>query len=69
MNKVIKISSSQGGSFTKTNNLVDFEFGDGVYDLSKSYVSLMCSVSETPTNPERGGLNLPKYCNCKKYES
>ena len=45
LNKVVKISSNQGGRFTASNNLVDFDIpSDGVYDLSKSYVNLMCSV-------------------------
>lgn len=59
MDKIIKINSNQGGSFSANNNLVDFDIpADGVYDLSKSYVNLMCSVSEAPTN-DRNGVAMP----------
>jgi len=61
MNKIIKISSNQGGSFTATNNLVDFDIpADGVYDLSKSYVNLMMSITEQPTTPAKNGVYLPQ---------
>ena len=61
MNKIIKISSNQGGSFSATNNLVDFDIpADGVYDLSKSYVNLMMSISETPTTPAKNGVYIPQ---------
>ena len=36
LNKFVKVSSNQGGSFTATNNLVDFDINGGVYDLSSS---------------------------------
>ena len=47
MNSLVKITSNEGGSFTKTNNLVSFNFGNGVYDLSKSYVELMTRIVST----------------------
>ena len=49
MEKVIRISNNQGGviaqhqeggNYTVINRLVDFEVGAGVYDLSKSYISI-----------------------------
>ena len=49
MEKVIRISNNQGGviaqhkqggTYTVINRLVDFEVGAGVYDLSKSYISI-----------------------------
>ena len=38
-NKIIKLSSNQGGPFNN-QNLVDFDIHAGVYDLSKSYIQL-----------------------------
>ena len=48
MNSVIKIPSNQG-TLSSTQNLVDFEFGDGSsnYDLSSSYVSLDISLASS----------------------
>lgn len=47
MDKVIKLNSKQGGGFTATNNLVDFDIPpDGAYDLSRSYVNLVCNVTD-----------------------
>lgn len=63
VNKVIKISSNQGGNFTATNNLCDFDIpADGVYDLSKSYVNLTCSVNQVGsdgTNQGGSGTYMP----------
>ena len=48
MNKLIKISSNEGGVFTGTNNRISFNIPDmGVYDLSKSYINLVSSVPIT----------------------
>jgi len=48
MNSVIKIPSNQG-VLSASQNLLDFEFGDGSnYDLSKSYVSLDVSLKNAP---------------------
>tara|TARA_R110002153_G_scaffold185499_1_gene338593 strand:- start:6232 stop:7773 length:1542 start_codon:yes stop_codon:yes gene_type:complete len=58
VNKVIKISSNQGGNFTATSNLVDFDIpADGIYDLSKSYVNLTCSVSQPGADGSNNGGN------------
>lgn len=56
VNKVIKISSNQGGNFTATNNLCDFDIpADGVYDLSRSYVTLTCSINQPGTDGSNNG--------------
>lgn len=48
MNKIIKISSNEGGVFTGTNNRVSFNIPEGaVYDLSKSYINLVSSIPIT----------------------
>ena len=43
--KVIKIQSNQGSGFDSVKRLCDFDIPQGVYDLSESYVNLMCSVA------------------------
>ena len=61
LNKVVKLTSNQGGNFSATNNLVDFDIpSDGVYDLSKSYVNLMCSVPTTTTAGTPTGVFMPQ---------
>jgi len=47
----VKFPSRQAGPFTSNQNLIDFEMPDnnGVYDLTKSFINIMCSV-ETPNN-------------------
>lgn len=61
LNKVIKISSNQGGRFTASNNLVDWDIpADGVYDLSKSYVNLMCSVSSVDSDGGNQAIFIPQ---------
>ena len=58
MDKVIKINSRQGGPFTKTNNLVDFDIQpDGTYDMTDSFVNLVANITDaeegnTPTHEE-----------------
>lgn len=60
MNKVVKISSNQGGSFTANNNLCDFDFSDGVYDLSKSYVNLVSNITSQDAEVTQGiGIYMP----------
>ena len=48
VNKIIKISSNEGGAFTTQNKRVSFDIpqNTGVYDLSKSHIELVCSVSQ-----------------------
>lgn len=51
MNKIVKISSNEGGVFTATNNRVSFTIPDNkYYDLSKSYIQLMSSVPVVTAN-------------------
>ncbi len=57
MNKLVKISSNEGGQFTASNNLVSFSFSDGVYDLSKSYVELMTRITGTGADGASNGGN------------
>ena len=46
MNKIVKINSNEGGVFTANNNRVSFNIPDNkYYDLSKSYIQLISSVS------------------------
>tara|TARA_R110002153_G_scaffold35313_3_gene105084 strand:+ start:316 stop:1980 length:1665 start_codon:yes stop_codon:yes gene_type:complete len=50
MNKIVKISSNEGGVLTANNNRVSFNIPDDkFYDLSKSYIQLISSVT-----PEAG---------------
>jgi hypothetical protein len=56
MNRYVKIASNQGGQFSETNNLLDFDLDlDKVYNFDNSYIELMCSVSTTiPTAAAAG---------------
>lgn len=48
MDKIIKLNSRQGGPFTATQNLCDFDIpGDGTYDLSESYINLFARIVGT----------------------
>ena len=48
MDKIIKLNSRQGGPFTSTQNLCDFDIpADGTYDLSASYINLFARVTDT----------------------
>lgn len=45
MDKVIKINSKEGGPFSATSNLINFDImPNGVYDFTDSYVNLVCSI-------------------------
>ena len=45
MNRIVKIQSNEGGTFTSNNNRVSFDMPDGkYYDLSKSYINFIMSV-------------------------
>ena len=46
MSQYVKYPSRQAGPFSANQNLMDFELPDtnGVYDLSKSFINVMCSV-------------------------
>ena len=42
---IVKLVANQGGPFTQTSNLVDFDIpSDGVYDLSKSFVNIYSRI-------------------------
>ena len=46
MNKIVKISSNEGGVLTANNNRVSFNIPDDkYYDLSKAYIQLISSVT------------------------
>lgn len=48
MDKIIKLNSRQGGPFSATQNLCDFDIpGDGTYDLSESYINLFARIVGT----------------------
>lgn len=59
MNRIIKLSSIQGGPFTANNNVVDFDISQdsGAYDLSKSYVNLSCTIDATGDDGSNNGAN------------
>lgn len=61
MNKIIKISSNQGGAFTASNNLCDFDIpNDGVYNLNNSYVNLVSNISSVGGDDANGkGVYVP----------
>ena len=61
LNKIVKITSNQGGAFSATNNLVDFDIpSDGVYNLSNSYVNLMCSIQTTTSGATPKCVYIPQ---------
>jgi hypothetical protein len=66
MNKIVKLQSVQGGPFSATQNIVDFDVpqDSGAYDLSKSYVNLSCTVDATGADDGNNGGNgvyLPQF--------
>ena len=67
MDKVIKINSRQGGPFSATNNLVDFDIApDGTYDLTDSYINLVCRITGVNENADAAAAG--KMCS-KPLES
>ena len=68
MDKVIKINSRQGGPFTKTNNLLDFDIQpDGTYDMTDSFVNLVANITdiEEGNTPGADPTTTPAvYNNC-----
>ena len=61
MNKIIKISSNEGGSFTKSNNLCNFDIpADGVYNLANSYVNLVSNITSAGADDANGkAVSIP----------
>ena len=58
MDKFIKIQANQGAGFNSVKRLCDFDIPAGpVYDLSESYVNLVCSV-DTNDNGNNGGQGV-----------
>ena len=48
MDKIIKLTSRQGGPFNAQQNLCDFDIpADGTYDLSSSYINLEARITGT----------------------
>ena len=57
LNNIIKITSSQGGAILASNPLIDFVIpAGGTYDLSKSYVNLNMTVTDSNND---GTVYLP----------
>jgi hypothetical protein len=55
MDKIIKLNSIEGGPFTTSQNRMTFEIpGNGVYDLSESYINLNFRVTTTEVSPASG---------------
>ena len=55
MDKIIKLNSIEGGPFTTSQNRMTFEIpGNGVYDLSESYINLNFRVTATENDPATG---------------
>lgn len=55
MDKIIKINAIQGGPFSSSNNLVDFDIpGEGCYDLSDSFVNLHVEVDAADVSAATG---------------
>ena len=52
MDRIIKLNSNQGGPFSDTSNLIDFDIpSNGSYDFTDSFVTLNSRVTTTDTNP------------------
>ena len=59
MDKVIKINSKEGGPFTTTSNLINFDImPDGAYDFTDSYVNLVCSITGLVDNTPGTGQGV-----------
>jgi hypothetical protein len=47
MNRIIKLNSRQGGDFSASQNLCDFDIPAGInIDMTKSYLSLNCDIND-----------------------
>ena len=59
----VKYPSRQAGPFSSNQNLIDYELPDtnAVYDLSKSFINIMCSVEIDGTNVDDVYNVVPKY--------
>ena len=48
MNRILKLNSRQGGTFSRTQNLVDWDIPGGVvWNMKKSYININCSIQTT----------------------
>lgn len=54
MNRVVKLNSIQSGAFSSTKNLLDFDLPAKQYDLTKSYLNLVCHLKSTDADPSTG---------------
>ena len=60
MDTIIKLNSNQGGPFTATSNLVDFDIpAVGSYDLSDSFVTINARIDTTEADDVIGIHNIP----------
>ena len=61
-NKVIKISSNQGGNFTTTNNLCDFDIpADGNYSAEETQTVVASINAGTTTAEEVAAISNEAY--------
>ena len=59
MNREIKISSNEGGSFSASQNRVSFTVpGDAVYDLSQSYINLNAIIDVVEQDAGASGIGV-----------
>jgi hypothetical protein len=57
MDNIVKFQSREGGPFTVSQNRVNFSIpADGVYDLSKSYISLMSRINVVASGEDHGAV-------------
>jgi hypothetical protein len=57
MDNIVKFQSREGGPFTVSQNRVNFSIpADGVYDLSKSYISLMSRINAVAPSTDPGAV-------------
>ena len=60
--RIVKLVANQGGPFTQTSNLVDFDIpADGTYDFSKSFVNLYARIDTTDTIAGGGSTGKAVY--------
>ena len=60
--RIVKLVANQGGPFTQTSNLVDFDIpADGTYDFSKSFVNLYARIDTVDTVAGGGSTGKAVY--------
>ena len=59
MNRILKLNSRQGGTFSRTQNLVDWDVPSGiVWNMKKSYININCSIQTSDTAGEIHNLQM-----------